>query len=73
MEENSCKKCGNELWWHDCWSCGGQGGRGWENLQFEDPLWYSPDDFITCDICHGEGGFLHCTNPNCEDYVKPES
>jgi len=60
-----CKYCGEEMEWQECWSCGGEGGRGWEDLQFEDPLWYSPDDFIGCDECDGGGGMWICQNKNC--------
>lgn len=60
-----CKDCGEEMEWQECWSCGGEGGRGWEDLQFEDPLWFSPDDFIDCDECEGKGGMWICPNKNC--------
>ena len=48
--EDYCNKCHSGLMYYDCWSCGGEGGRGWDELQFEDPLWYSPRDFIKCDV-----------------------
>ncbi len=60
-----CKDCGEEMEWQECYSCGGEGGRGWEDLQFEDPLWYSPDDFIDCDVCEGKSGMWICPNKNC--------
>jgi len=62
MIEEYCNICGSNLEWIECWSCGGEGGRGWEDLQCEDPLWYSPEDFIECDICEGNGGWLECIN-----------
>ena len=43
-----------------CWSCGGEGG--WCPYE-SDPLWYDPNDFEVCDICHGNGGYWVC--PNC--------
>jgi hypothetical protein len=61
-----CCKCGEEMEWKECWNCGGKGGRDWEDLQFEDPLWYSPDDFVECDECNGVGGFWICTNDKCK-------
>jgi len=59
-----CPKCGNELEPETCWNCGGEGGRGWEDLQFEDPLWYTPDDFIECSECYGTGCFYRCISCN---------
>lgn len=62
-----CGHCGSEIEFTECWSCGGEGGRGWDDdLQFEDPLWYSPDDFIPCDECDGTGYHGICTNPHCD-------
>lgn len=60
-----CKDCGEGMEWQECWSCGGEGGRDWEDLQFEDPLWYSPGDFIECDECGSKGGMWICPNKNC--------
>lgn len=65
-EYSSCEDCGEDTQWEDCWSCGGEGGRGYEDdLQYEDPLWYSPGDFETCDICEGKGGYYICLNSKC--------
>ena len=50
----------------ECSCCGGEGGRGWDELQFEDPLWYSEGDFVICDTCNGEGGFTRCIDSKCE-------
>lgn len=63
--EDICIICNTELESDECWKCGGEGGRGWEDLQFEDPLWYSPDDFIPCDECEGKGYISICSNPKC--------
>lgn len=63
----NCHKCGSAQEWVECWNCGGKGGRDYdEDLQFEDPLWYSPGDFIKCDICQGKGGWFRCLNDKCE-------
>ena len=48
--------CGCE--WTDCDACGGEGYFDWETLQFEDPLWYDPDDTEVCHQCDGKGGWL---------------
>jgi len=64
-KDERCEKCGSDILYDDCWSCGGEGGRGWDDLQSEDPLWYSPDDFIECDICNGKGVLGICLNENC--------
>lgn len=60
-----CEKCGSSAYYEDCWSCGGEGGTDGEELMMEDPLWYSPDDFRTCDICEGRGTFKMCLNDKC--------
>lgn len=63
---DECKHCLSEMEWQECWNCGGEGGRDYDNhLQFEDPLWYSPGDFETCDVCEGKGGYYMCTNDSC--------
>ena len=62
--EHNCK-CGYEMKYHECWSCNGERGRGWEDLQFEDPLWYSPEDFVKCEECNGLGGYWICPNKEC--------
>lgn len=65
-----CPKCECcETVWEQCWSCGGDGGRGWEDLQSEDPLWYDENDFIICDICNGKGGFNVCGG-KCDENGK---
>lgn len=62
-ETEYCEDCGDEKQFEDCWQCGGEGGRGWDDdLQFEDPLWYTPGDFEICDICEGKGGYYVCHN-----------
>lgn len=63
-----CKCC--EMDWEDCYQCGGEGGRGYDDdLQFEDPLWYQPGDFETCDTCEGAGGWAMCLG-NCDEHGK---
>src|SRR5690606_32189634 len=63
-----CERCGCcDTEWEDCWKCGGQGGRDDEDLMEEDPLWYSPGDFETCDICDGRGGWHVCVGGCDED------
>ena len=65
--EQECLKCGHSpTRWRDCWKCGGEGGRGWDDLQFEDPLWYSPSDFIACDECNGTGIIEWCSKCGCD-------
>lgn len=65
-QDDYCNKCGSSTCWEDCWSCGGEGGRGYDDdLQYEDPLWYSPGDWEECTECHGAGGFEICMNKEC--------
>ena len=63
----NCKCC--EMVWEECEYCGGEGGRDVEELMIEDPLWYSPDDFETCDACNGKGGHWECIG-GCDENGK---
>ena len=53
-----CQCC--DTIWEECHDCGGDGGRGWDDLQFDDPLWYDEDSWEQCDTCQGEGGWSVC-------------
>lgn len=64
-----CRCCSTE--WEECWNCGGEGGRDGEELMAEDPLWYMPDDFETCDVCNGNGGWNTCLG-QCDENGKHE-
>lgn len=68
--DDYCDSCGSSTFWEDCWKCGGQGGRDGEDLMAEDPMWYSPNDFETCDVCNGKGGFNMCLNSDCNGEVE---
>jgi len=58
-----CPICGSEnVEWVDCPQCGGNGGFDGDDLMEEDPLWYGPDDYERCDMCHGDGGWWQCWN-----------
>jgi hypothetical protein len=68
-----CKRCGCcDTYWEDCWNCWGKGGRDYEYLQEEDPLWYSPGDFEECTECHGAGRFEMCLG-KCDENGKHTS
>lgn len=67
VEQEFCVKCGSSTYYEDCWKCGGEGGTDGEELMFEDPLWYSPDDFRECDECEGKGFMRMCINSECEE------
>lgn len=60
-----CSHCGQDLDWEDCDLCGGEGYFDWEDLQFEDPLWYQPGDTERCEQCSGKGGWWWCANREC--------
>ena len=62
-----CKCCDTD--WTECYSCGGEGGTSGEELMMEDPLWFSKDDFRTCDVCKGKGGWFSCLG-NCDENGK---
>lgn len=51
----TCKVCGSDLEWVDCWKCLGEGCIDESDI---DPL--EGDEFYPCDECHGEGGYLEC-------------
>lgn len=70
-EYSTCDHCEGDSMWTSCWSCGGEGGTDGEDLMSEDPLWYGPEDFRTCDICNGKGGYYVCLN-KCQENCKHE-
>lgn len=60
-DKEICPRCNCcEMDWEECPDCGGDGGRGWDDLQFEDPLWYDKDSWEPCDTCDGKGGWSVC-------------
>jgi hypothetical protein len=63
-----CPRCNCcEIIQEDCYNCGGEGGFDYDNdLQYEDPLWYQPGDFNTCDICKGYGSYPICAG-GCDE------
>lgn len=64
-EPACCPHCEYELEWQDCDQCGGEGEFDWETLQFDDTLWYQPDDTEECAQCSGAGGWHWCPNRQC--------
>lgn len=68
-EYSTCERCKGDSMWTSCWSCGGEGGTDGEDLMSEDPLWYGPEDFRTCDICNGKGGYYVCLT-KCQENKK---
>lgn len=66
-----CNRCGAELEWVDCQSCGGEGGRDEDDLMEEDPLWYDGVEWERCDDCRGEGGWLECPALPHREETKP--
>jgi len=60
-----CKCC--EMFWEECYQCGGEGGTDGDELMMEDPMWYSKTDYRTCDICDGKGGWHKC---DCDENGK---
>lgn len=65
-----CTHCGHSpIRSRDCDRCGGEGFR--DDLYEEDPLWYDPDEIMTCSECSGKGTMHWC--PKCgEDYEFEE-
>lgn len=46
----------NGKWWVDCWQCGGEGTTG-HDCGEDCCNCADPEDNVTCDICHGHGGW----------------
>lgn len=51
-----CARCGSSCDFVHCEDC----DDGFIDCYEEDPLWYDPDDFRTCETCHGLGGWQAC-------------
>jgi hypothetical protein len=64
-----CGVCDAPMDWETCPECGGDGGFGYDRLQFEDPFWYEPGDWEECEFCDGEGGFNVCTNAQAHQKI----
>jgi hypothetical protein len=62
--DSQCARCGSSLTHESCYACGGE---GFVDCYDEDPLWYDEDDFRTCDVCGGTGGWLRCLSTFGED------
>lgn len=68
--DDTCDRCGCcGTYWVDCWNCGGDGGFNWEELQLQDPIFYSPGDFRQCAHCGGDGGRFQCLG-DCDENGK---
>lgn len=69
-QEPVCVRCGQPLEWEECFQCFGKGGWDGDDLMAEDPLWYGPNDYEICDVCHGNGGYWFCTNKACPATIQ---
>jgi hypothetical protein len=52
--ECQCARCGSSCFFHECWSCGGEGE---EEVEYED---FVDVCFRKCDWCRGTGGSWRC-------------
>ena len=59
-----CARCGGEMAWIECDTCGGEGGECDEDY---------PDEYVECGNCDGYGGWNVCANSPrfCEDSPLP--
>lgn len=57
MINPTCKLCGEEKDWVDCFECGGEGY--WDETDI-DPL--EGDEFAPCSMCGAKGGWHECLN-----------
>lgn len=62
FEPVGCARCGHDVEFVTCESCGGDGHTGLGELYEQDPLWYDPDDIEVCQSCLGSGGDFWCVN-----------
>lgn len=68
MREPTCKRCGGQMDWVDCWSgCEDGYFDGYE----EDPLWFEPGEMEVCGNCDGTGGWWECFNSRCRKEEIP--
>lgn len=54
-----CPGCGDETDWVRCHNAFCDDGCTRPH-EWDDPLWYDPDDVEKCDVCNGAGGWWRC-------------
>jgi hypothetical protein len=60
MMDYQCARCGGSVDSVDCWNCGGEGYFDEHDM---DPINFGPgEEFESCHVCHGTGGWLECIN-----------
>lgn len=66
----TCKVCGNDLEWTECFDCGGEG----EGEEFhdcgEDCCCCADPEPGMCPTCGGKGGWLECPNAEHHHEIK---
>lgn len=72
IQEPACPRCGSDVEYVDCWSCGGE---GWvEHDCGEDTCCcLYPEPNVPCDVCRGVGSFEKCLSSRewCEANPLP--
>lgn len=70
--ECQCARCGSSMDFQDCDYCGGEGYSDHECGEDTCCCLY-PEDNVTCDICHGDGGWWMCLSSQewCEANPLP--
>lgn len=53
-----CARCGGSTEWDNCDRC----DDGYIDEHDDDPINFSPGEFVTCHVCHGHGGWNYCGN-----------
>lgn len=71
--EPPCLKCGSDMEWVECETCGGEGMWGHECGE-DCCMCLDPDeDNVPCDICNGGGGWRLCVNRRKCEATEPGS
>jgi len=65
----TCKGCGDEMYWTDCWNCD-EDGYSHHECGEDTCVCLYPENNVTCEFCEGKGGYYICINSKCKNYVK---
>ncbi len=64
LEDDFCKKCGDTLYWEDCYNC--DEGYSDHDCGEDSCNCVNPEPNVVCDICEGNLGWSRCLNKNCK-------
>ena len=58
-KETSCKYCGSDADWVECWDCGGE-CYSYHDCGEDTCCCLNPEPNVVCDTCNGKGGWYKC-------------